>query len=192
MGQVVGDGAAVIQGTGEVAGGGGGLVGGTALIGTGAGAPVGIAVDYGSVALGIHGVAVGGTGARNLGKAFAATFSSESGNGSSPPADPGENGMKPGSAGGPGAGKKTTPLQRKQTLQQNGGRCVVPGCTQPAVHTDHAIPRSRNNDTTNENVQGMCAHHNCQKGGKTSEEYADWLKGAFGGEQITNEFHQYC
>jgi hypothetical protein len=41
-------------------------------------------------------------------------------------------GMKPGSAGGPGAGKKTTPKQRGETLQQNGGKCVVPGCDKPA------------------------------------------------------------
>jgi 5-methylcytosine-specific restriction endonuclease McrA len=84
--------------------------------------------------------------------------------------------MKPGSAGGPGAGKKTTPKQREETLQQNGGKCVVPGCNKPAEHTDHAIPRSRNGDTTDANRQGMCAHHNCQKGAKTSDEYEKWRK----------------
>jgi hypothetical protein len=85
-------------------------------------------------------------------------------------------GMKKGSEGGPGAGKKTTPQQRENTLKQNDGKCVVPGCGKDAEHTDHAIPRSRNGDTTDANLQGMCAHHNCQKGDMTSEEYAQWPK----------------
>src|SRR5205807_2518037 len=85
-------------------------------------------------------------------------------------------GRKESSAGGPGAGKKTTPEQREQTLKENGGKCVVAGCNQPAEHTDHAIPRSRNGDTTKKNLQGMCGYHNCQKGAKTSAEYEQWRK----------------
>jgi len=84
--------------------------------------------------------------------------------------------MKPGSAGGLGAGKKTTPQQRENTLKGNGGKCVVPGCNKPAEHADHAIPRSKNGDTTDANLQGMCAHHNCQKQNKTSAEYEQWRK----------------
>jgi len=100
-----------------------------------------------------------------------ATSTSSGNNGTSS-----SGGMKPGSEGGPGAGKKTTPKQRADTLNQNGGKCVVPGCNQKAEHTDHAIPRSKNGDTTEDNLQGMCAHHNCQKGAMTSAEYEQWRK----------------
>jgi RHS repeat-associated protein len=100
----------------------------------------------------------------------------QSGQGKQSGGQTGNSGMKPGSAGGPGTGKKTTPKQREQTLKQNGGKCIVPGCDQPAEHTDHAIPRSRNGDTTDANLQGMCAHHNCQKGAMNSAEYERWLK----------------
>jgi hypothetical protein len=79
MGQVVGDGIAVIQGTSELVVGGAGEVGGTGLILTGGGAPVGIAVDVGSAAMIVHGGAVGGTGAVNLGKAVLTAFSGGSG-----------------------------------------------------------------------------------------------------------------
>jgi hypothetical protein len=75
LGQVVGDGGAVIQGTAEVATGGVGLVGGTSLIGTGVGAPAGVAIDAGSAALVVHGGATGLTGAANLGKAIVTAFS---------------------------------------------------------------------------------------------------------------------
>jgi RHS repeat-associated protein len=75
LGQVVGDGAAVIQGTSELAVGGAGEVGGTGLILTGAGAPAGVAVDVGSAAVIVHGAAVGGTGAVNLGRAVLTAFS---------------------------------------------------------------------------------------------------------------------
>jgi len=84
--------------------------------------------------------------------------------------------MKPGNEGGPGAGKRPTQVQREKTLKENAGQCVVDGCNNRAEHVDHAIPRSRNGDTTDANLQGMCAHHNCQKGAKTSAEYKEWLK----------------
>lgn len=66
--------------------------------------------------------------------------------------------------------------QRKKVLQENGGKCTVGGCNKPAEHVDHAIPRSQNGDTTDANLQGMCAHHNCQKGARSSAEYEKWLK----------------
>jgi hypothetical protein len=75
MGQVVGDGIAVIQGTVEVAVGGAGEVGGTALIGTGVGAPAGVAIDIASTAAIVHGGATGLTGAAHLGKAIVTAFS---------------------------------------------------------------------------------------------------------------------
>jgi hypothetical protein len=57
-----------------------------------------------------------------------------------------------------------------------GGKCVVSGCENDAEHADHAVARSKNGDTTKENLQGMCAHHNCQKGAKSSAEYEQWRK----------------
>jgi hypothetical protein len=87
----------------------------------------------------------------------------------------GLKGMKEGSSGGPGSGKRPTEAQRQETLKENGGKCVVAGCNESATHVDHADPKSRNGDTTKPNLQGMCAHHNCQKGAKTSQEYSRWL-----------------
>jgi hypothetical protein len=84
--------------------------------------------------------------------------------------------MKEGSAGGEGSGKRATSAQREQAKKESDGKCVVAGCDKPAEHVDHAIARSKNGDTTPENLQGMCAHHNCQKGAKNSAEYAEWLK----------------
>jgi RHS repeat-associated protein len=80
---------------------------------------------------------------------------------------------KPGSAGGPGSGRRATPDQRDQALQENGGKCVF--CGRPATQADHAVPRSRGGDTTPENMQPACSHCNAQKGAKTTQEYLDWL-----------------
>jgi len=80
LGQVVGDGAAVIQGTVEVAAGGVGEVGGGSLILTGVGAPAGAGLVVVSTVAVVHGGATGLTGAANLGKAAVTAFSGRPGN----------------------------------------------------------------------------------------------------------------
>ncbi|MGO9340028.1 MAG: RHS repeat-associated core domain-containing protein [Terracidiphilus sp.] len=146
-----------VVGTAAIVGGGGEAVvtSPAALTGVGAVVPgAGVAVAVAGTALDVHAAATGATAVSNI-VAMA---------------------MKPGSAGGPGAGKKTTPAQREKIRKENGGKCAVDGCNNQAEHVDHAIPRSQNGDTTDANLQGMCAHHNCQKGAKTSAEYQEWLK----------------
>ena len=145
MGQAVGDFASTIIGAGESFLGGAVQGGGVVACSSGVGCLVGGPAVVGGAVMEVHGAAMATSGFVHLAKAAS-------------------SGLKPGSTGGPGAGKKTTPEQRKQTLQENNGKCVVPGCNQPAEHADHAIPRSREGDTTKENLQGMCAHHNCPKG----------------------------
>ncbi|MBI3662046.1 MAG: HNH endonuclease [Acidobacteria bacterium] len=83
-------------------------------------------------------------------------------------------GPKKGSSGGPSAGKRVTPKQREQILQENDGKCVF--CGKKATQVDHATPRSRNGNTKKENLQPACLGCNSSKGAKTSAEYIRWLK----------------
>jgi RHS repeat-associated protein len=83
-------------------------------------------------------------------------------------------GPKPGSKDGPGSGKRATPSQRDAALKENGGKCVF--CGKKATEVDHSIPKSKNGDTTTENLQPTCQHCNRQKGAKTSTEYEKWKK----------------
>lgn len=153
LGQAFGDFGAAVQGGYETLLGIGGDVVGGGLDATGVGALAGVPINVASTAAVLHGTATGTEGATHLAMA-----------------------LKPGSKGGPGAGKKTTPAQREKILKENGGKCVVDGCNNAAEHVDHAVARSKNGDTTDANLQGMCAHHNCQKGAKSSAEYQEWLK----------------
>jgi len=83
-------------------------------------------------------------------------------------------GPKPGSKDGPGSGKRATPSQRNAALKENNGKCVF--CGKKAKEVDHSIPKSKNGDTTTQNLQPTCQHCNRQKGPKTSDEYQDWKK----------------
>ncbi|HEV2963934.1 MAG TPA: RHS repeat-associated core domain-containing protein, partial [Candidatus Angelobacter sp.] len=115
LGQVVGDGGAVIQGTLEVAAGGVGEVGGTALIGTGVGAPAGVAIDIGSTAAIVHGGATGLTGAAHLGKAIVTAFSGRPGD------------FKPSTRGG----------AIQDNAGKNGGTNKCEKCGQEVVRTQN-------------------------------------------------------
>jgi RHS repeat-associated protein len=165
LGAAVGDAAATVQGTSELLAGVGGEAAGLVLNATGAGALIGIPANVVSAGAIVHGGSTALNGIVHLAKN--ATSSSGANR---------KGGMKLGSAGGPGAGKRATPEQREAALKENGGKCVVSGCNNPAEHADHAIARSKNGDTTSENLQGMSAHHNCQKGAKSSAEYEQWRK----------------
>jgi RHS repeat-associated protein len=83
-------------------------------------------------------------------------------------------GPKAGSKDGPGSGKRATPSQRNAALKENNGKCVF--CGKKAKEVDHSIPKSKNGDTTTQNLQPTCQHCNRQKGPKTSDEYQDWKK----------------
>ena len=65
-GQAFGDAASTLQGVAEILIGGGGEVGGVALDATGVGAVAGVPLNIASAAVITHGVAVGGTGLKNL------------------------------------------------------------------------------------------------------------------------------
>jgi len=75
MGQVVGDGAAVVQGTVETGVGAGGEIAGVGLDATGAGAVVGVPLNIVSAGVVVHGTVTGTTAAGNLGHAVINAFS---------------------------------------------------------------------------------------------------------------------
>jgi RHS repeat-associated protein len=89
LGQVVGGGAAVIQGASETGAGVVGEVGGIALDGTGAGAVVGIPVNIVSAGVIAHGATTTAVAGVHLGKALVSAFS---GNHDSPPNPHGSEG----------------------------------------------------------------------------------------------------
>jgi 5-methylcytosine-specific restriction endonuclease McrA len=70
--------------------------------------------------------------------------------------------------------KGQTLIQRNAALKENNGKCVF--CGKKATEVDHSIPKSKNGDTTKENLQPACQHCNRQKGAKTSDEYQDWKR----------------
>ncbi|AUX48099.1 uncharacterized protein SOCE26_096290 [Sorangium cellulosum] len=89
---------------------------------------------------------------------------------------------KPGSAGGPGAGKPFPKKIKDQAESTADGKCVYCGRTttrQPGPsqrHTDHAIPKSRGGNNSQENANNSCRDCNLEKSSKTAEEYAGGKK----------------
>lgn len=130
-----------------------------------------------AVGVGVGGVVTGGAmevGAAKNGAAIAHVMANKSG-GTQPKNNLGggqigePNGPKPGSAGGPSAGRRATPSERKQVLSENNGKCVF--CGKDATEADHAFPRSRGGDRTPENRQPTCTSCNRSKGAQTLEEF---------------------
>ncbi len=82
---------------------------------------------------------------------------------------------KPGSAGGPGAGKRFSPKTRQEA---SGDKCVFCGkrTTGKNRQIDHAHPRSRGGNNTLKNAQNTCSTCNPMKGNKTTREFLRWLK----------------
>ncbi len=78
--------------------------------------------------------------------------------------------LKPGSAGGPGAGLPFTKKTKKEAIEKNaadhGGKCVCVYCLQTTdrPHVDHIIPRSRGGNNSIDNAQVTCPHCNLSKG----------------------------
>ena len=88
---------------------------------------------------------------------------------------------KPGSEGGPGAGKKFSEATKQETFDDNS-RCVFCGketTTEPGPdkrETDHAIPKSRGGNNSPDNAQTTCRTCNRKKGTMTSEELQEKSK----------------
>lgn len=88
-------------------------------------------------------------------------------------------GVKPkaGSAGGPGAGKPFSPKTKDAARSESSNQCTFcgTGTTKKSGPTqsniDHAIPKSRGGNNTQENAQNTCRTCNQEKKAKTTEEY---------------------
>jgi RHS repeat-associated protein len=72
-----------------------------------------------------------------------------------------ESPIKPGSAGGPTAGQRFPKSVRDKTLAGDPA-CVF--CGEPATQADHAVPRAKGGNATEENAQPACGHCNPSKG----------------------------
>lgn len=91
--------------------------------------------------------------------------------------DTGNAEPKPGSVGGPGAGKRFPESVKDAERDQSGNKCVFcgeettrePGPNQSNI--DHAQPKSRGGNNTPDNAQNTCRTCNLDKGAKTTEEY---------------------
>jgi RHS repeat-associated protein len=172
VGQFVGDLGATVQGAVETGVSAGGEALGVGLDGTVVLAPAGLTVNAVSTAGLIHGSLTTAVAGRNLFKDVAGGNSSQTPQNNLGGGQIGEpNGPKPGSAGGPGAGRKATPSERKAALSENNGNCVF--CGKKADQVDHSIPRSRGGNNTKENLQPACASCNQSKNDKTSQEFLD-------------------
>ncbi len=85
-------------------------------------------------------------------------------------------GPKPGSAGGPGAGKRFSDVT-KDAARAESPNCVFCETTTVRGHgptqstIDHAIPKSRGGNNTLANAQNTCRNCNLTKGTKTTEEF---------------------
>jgi hypothetical protein len=89
---------------------------------------------------------------------------------------------KPGSSGGPGAGKPFAQSVKNAAAQQANNTCVfcgvpttkTPGPTQQ--NTDHSDPKSRGGNNTLDNAQNTCRDCNQDKKTMTTQEYQDELE----------------
>ncbi len=84
---------------------------------------------------------------------------------------------KPGSSGGPGAGKRFSDATKDKAEAEAGGTCVFCGTETSRSagptqrNTDHAVPKSRGGNNTLENAQNTCRTCNLKKRAKTTEEF---------------------
>jgi RHS repeat-associated protein len=169
-GQVVGT--AIVGAVGNrVAGAGIGITVGTGGVGALVGVPV--AVAGGAMTAG----AIKNAGAI-ITTPIQMSSSSKQGGGAAAPAEP-----KPGSAGGPGAGKPFSQTTKDAARKESNNTCVfcgvktikwapAKGPLNPNVsRIDHAIPKSRGGNNTIKNAQNTCARCNYDKGNLTTEEY---------------------
>jgi len=93
---------------------------------------------------------------------------------------------KPGSAGGPGAGRNFPERVKDQARAESGDTCVF--CGRDTIRSktphpdrsniDHSIPKSRGGNNTLDNAQNTCQTCNLDKGTQTTEEYLRNLGGS--------------
>lgn len=76
-------------------------------------------------------------------------------------------GIKPGSSGGPSAGKPFSQAVRQEELANNPSTCVYCHMETDAPQIDHAIPRVQGGNATIENAQTTCGWCNASKGGRS-------------------------
>jgi len=84
---------------------------------------------------------------------------------------------KQGASGGEGAGKPFPDKVKEKARDESGNTCVFcgtettnePGPTRSEI--DHAIPKSRDGNNTQENAQNTCRTCNRQKGAQTTDEF---------------------
>jgi len=133
--------------------------------------PTGVgAVAGGAVAVAGAAVAVQGAANVTAGAAVAAQAMEMRGSGDG-------GGPKEGSAGGPGAGKRFSEPVKDKAEAEAGGKCVF--CSRETTreagpaqrNTDHAVPKSRGGNNTQENAQNTCRDCNQAKKAKTTEEH---------------------
>lgn len=86
---------------------------------------------------------------------------------------------KPGSSGGPGAGKRFSEPTKDAAERAAWGKCEY--CKKQTTrsrnpepsrrNTDHVIPRSRDGNNTRDNAANTCQTCNNQKGTRTAQEF---------------------
>jgi hypothetical protein len=76
-------------------------------------------------------------------------------------------GIKPGSSGGPSAGKPFSQAVRQEELANNPSTCVYCHMETSAPQVDHVIPRVQGGNATIENAQTTCGWCNASKGGRS-------------------------
>ena len=93
---------------------------------------------------------------------------------------------KPGSSGGPNAGKRATEAQRQAILKENDGNCVY--CNDAADQVDHIFPRSKGGTNEPENLQPTCGWCNRSKSNRDAPnpKYPDTMNPA-ASDAIMNE-----
>jgi len=72
--------------------------------------------------------------------------------------------IKPGSSGGPSAGKPFSQGVRQQVLDDNPSTCVYCHMDTDSPQVDHSIPKSRGGNATLDNGQTTCPWCNASKG----------------------------
>jgi hypothetical protein len=155
MGQSIGDFGSLISSAFEITGGST-MASAGVLVTAGTGGlatPVSVPATAAGAAITSHGIGVAGTSIYNL---------------TSP---------KPGSRGGPGAGKSFPQSVKDQARSESGNKCVFcgksttreSGPTQSNI--DHSIPKSQGGNNTIQNAQNTCRTCNLQKGAQTSMQF---------------------
>ena len=74
--------------------------------------------------------------------------------------------IKPGSAGGPTAGKPFPKSVRDEALEENPSTCVFCRMETETPQVDHSIARARGGNATLDNAQMACPHCNASKGAR--------------------------